>query len=354
MYSLQDSPHYPCFPLNTDSLANRYLTKDIYDRLINLKTKYGFKLFDAIRSGIQNQDSLIGIYAGDAESYNLFSAIFKPIIENYHDIKPLPSSLCITSITTSFFTPNLTAIDLPDPDPEHQYILSTRIRVARNLAGFPFTPIMSPIDRKHIEEIIIEAIQYMHFPLKGNYYSLQASPIQSCFRKGDRFQEAAGINRDWPDSRGVFESDDNRFLVWINEEDHLRIISIDRTGDISGVFNRLIRIANALGNNLNFKNINFAWSTDLGYLTTCPSNLGTAMRAGVHIKLPKLFKHRVLLENAAKQLKLQIRGTNGEKTDIESSIFDISNSQRLGLTEQDCCITLHNGISRIIELEQQL
>lgn len=348
---------FPCFPAAATSLAKSYLTKDLYDKLIHLKTEYGFTLPDALRSGIQNPDSTIGIYAGDAESYDLFSPIFGPVINRYHDIQDaLPCPM----------RSDFTGINLPNPDPEHKYIISTRIRVARNLANFPFTPILSSTERYRVEKIIIEALEYIESPFKGQYSPIKdisASPDQIeedkqvgrvLFKRGDRFQEAAGMNRDWPDGRGVFESDDQKFMVWINEEDHMRIISMDQNGNISEIFNRLGRGLNMVQTELACKEIHFAWRDDLGYLTACPSNLGTGMRAGAHIKLPKLFKQKELLESCAKRLKLQVRGTQGEKTEVESAIFDISNSQRLGITERECCQILYNGICRIIDLEKQL
>ncbi|MBF0232434.1 MAG: arginine kinase [Desulfamplus sp.] len=350
-------PPFPCFSADSISLAKRFLTNKIYEQLVHLKTGYGFTLHDALRSGIENPDSSIGIYAGDPESYDLFSAIFKPVIEKYH----------ATETTSCHMKSDLSPVDFPDPDPAHEFILSTRIRVARNLTNFPFMPLISSADRKKVEEIITQLLENIESPFKGYYKSVKdclgftdqeqlARPIpsRSCFRKGDRFQESAGINRDWPDCRGVFESIDHKFSVWINEEDHIRVISIDRNGDIASVFNRLAKALDIIEKTLDCKQIDFAWKDDLGYLTACPSNLGTGMRAGVHIRLPKFFKQKEILENEAKKLKLQIRGTQGEKTEVESAVFDISNSQRLGLTERECCNILYNGVCKIIKLERQL
>jgi len=97
--------------------------------------------------------------------------------------------------------------------------------------------------------------------------------------------EACGLNRDWPEGRGIFHNDAKTFLVWVNEEDQLRIISMQPGGDIHAVFDRLSRASFHLESNLNF-----LWNRHLGYITSCPTNLGTALRASVHIKLPKLSK----------------------------------------------------------------
>ena len=97
--------------------------------------------------------------------------------------------------------------------------------------------------------------------------------------------KACGLNRDWPAGRGIFHNNDKTFLVWVNEEDQLRIISMQPGADIGAVFDRLSRAAAAIE-----KEAKFAHNEHLGYITSCPTNLGTALRGSVHIKLPKLSK----------------------------------------------------------------
>jgi creatine kinase/arginine kinase len=91
------------------------------------------------------------------------------------------------------------------------------------------------------------------------------------------------LNRDWPSGRGIFHNNDKTFLVWINEEDQLRIISMQPGADLKEVFDRLCRAAAAIE-----KVAKFAHDEHLGYITSCPTNLGTALRASVHIHLPHL------------------------------------------------------------------
>ena len=105
------------------------------------------------------------------------------------------------------------------------------------------------------------------------------------FREGDRFLEACNLNRDWPNGRGIFHNASKTFLVWVNEEDQLRIISMQPGADIGAVFERLSRGAADTE-----KIVKFAHDDHLGYITSCPTNCGTAMRASVHIKLVKLSK----------------------------------------------------------------
>ena len=95
------------------------------------------------------------------------------------------------------------------------------------------------------------------------------------------------MNRDWPSGRGIFHNDAKTFLVWVNEEDQLRIISMQKGAGIKEVFSRLSRAASAIE-----KIAKFSHDDHLGYITSCPTNLGTALRASVHIKLPKLMKNK--------------------------------------------------------------
>lgn len=173
-------------------------------------------------------------------------------------------------------------------------VVSTRIRVGRNLANYPLGPGISKDQRNEVESKVSGALSGMTGELAGTYYPLagmsaadQAQLIADhfLFKEGDRFLEACGLNRDWPAGRGIFHNNEKTFLVWINEEDQLRIISMQKGADILAVFTRLSKAAAEIE-----KVAEFAHDDHLGYITSCPTNLGTALRASVHIKLPLLGK----------------------------------------------------------------
>lgn len=335
------------FPANAGSLTSRFLTPSLFQRLSRRKTATGFTLEQAIRSGRENPDSDIGIYAGDPESYILFQEIFDPVIRACHRLTgPIRH------------VSHLISLDLDDPDPEGRYILSTRIRTARNLSGHPFTPNMSPDARQVVEQKIKDAVAALPVPFTGDYHPMGGlSPEQivtraeegTAFLPGDRFQEAAGITCGFPASRGVYASHDRKFFVWVNEEDHLRIICLEKNGSLSGVFNRLVLAIEGLN-----RSLSFVRDPCKGYLTACPTNIGTAMRAGVHIRLPELEQHPDRLNELASAHGLQIRGTRGEKTAVTGAVFDISNRFRLGIGETRIIQNLHTGITAIIAAEKQL
>ncbi|MCG8551506.1 MAG: arginine kinase, partial [Desulfobacterales bacterium] len=156
------------------------------------------------------------------------------------------------------------------------------------------------------------------------------------------------INRDFPLGRGIFTSQDNVIRIWVNEEDHLRIIAQSPGGDLAYVFNRLAEMIKALDEALDF-----AFDREKGFLTACPTNIGTAMRAGVHIRLENLEKKLPLLETITRDHHLQIRGTDGEKTAVEKAVFDISNARRLGISANTIIKDLHKGIHAIIRAEKK-
>ena len=340
---------FPKFRPECSSLLRRFLTEQMFNELKDKVTSNGFTFSQAINSGVVNQDSHIGVYAGDADSYSLFSPLFDPIIEEYHGFSG-------TDAHRSDLDADL--LSVPNPDPEGDFILSTRIRVGRNVAEMPLGPGISREQRNATEAMVANSLRRLQGELAGTYYPLlgMAEKVQSqlitdhfLFKAGDRFLDAAGLNRDWPEGRGIFHNQEKTFLVWVNEEDQLRIISMQQGGDIQTVFNRLLNGIKKIENT-----VSFSYDSRLGYLTSCPTNLGTAMRASVHICLPKLSSDIAALKQITDEHHLQIRGVHGEHTESDSSIFDISNSRRLGVTEVDCVLDMYNGVVALINKEKEL
>lgn len=328
-------------------LSKRFLTPQIETELRDVRSNCGFTLGDITASGLKNPDSSIGAYAGGEDCYRAFAPLFDKIIEEYHGYSP--SGLHKRNMNVSELAP------MSNLDPEGDKILSTRIRVARNLRHFSFPAAVSSSDRHLIEMKIVDALSKLGGELTGSYYPLSTMDEETrirltkdhfLFKKGDRFLEAAGINRDWPDGRGIFHSEDRKFLVWVNEEDELRIISMQQGGGLREVFCRLVASIAAIEQHLDF-----AYDNHLGYLTSCPSNLGTAMRASVHVKLPNLGA-RNDFKDICERLRLSARGIHGEHTESEGGVWDISNKQRLGLSELDCLSILYKGVRQLLVLEQ--
>ena len=340
---------YPDFTKEYKSLMAKYLTREVFEELKDLKTSNNFTLKDIINSGVQNLDSGIGAYAGDKESYTLCAPLFDKIIGDYHGFSK-----------DDIHKSNLNSNDLNAPlnDDLDKYIVSTRIRVGRNLDNFPLGTAISKEQRDEVEKIVSEALNSMDGDLKGTYYPLDGMSKENSdslikdhflFKAGDRFLETAGLNRDWPSGRGIYHNKNKTFLVWINEEDELRIISMQSGGDMQEVFTRLITAIKELE-----KKMSFSYCEHLGYITSCPTNLGTAMRASVHIKLPKLSQYMDRFKTITDKYYLQIRGVDGEHSKSVGGVYDISNKRRLGVTEVQCVQDMYDGVMALIEAEKLL
>jgi len=341
--------NYPKELKNSKSLLAKYLTPEVFEKLKDRTTANGYTLAQAINSGVQNPDSGIGAYVGDEESYTTFKELFDPIIEEYHGFKS-------TNKHKSNFNPD--DLNAPNPDPENKYIISTRIRVGRNIKDIPLGTAISSEQRNKIEQDISSTLLTFTDELSGKYYPLNNMSKQESeslikdhflFKAGDRFLETAGLNRDWPNGRGIYHNNDKTFLVWINEEDELRIISMQNGGDIKEVFTRLSKAVKLLQSK-----VKFAYNDHLGYITSCPTNLGTAMRASVHIKVPNLGKNMDKFQEIADKYNVQIRGIDGEHSKSVGGIYDISNKRRLGVTEVQCVQDMYDGVVALIKAEQEL
>ena len=129
----------------------------------------------------------------------------------------------------------------------------------------------------------------------------------------------------------------------------MRLISMEKGGNLSSVYARLVKAVTEVG-----KKLEFSPHRRLGFLTFCPSNLGTTIRASVHARLPKLSEDYARFEEIANMYHLQIRGTRGEHSESEEGIYDISNKRRLGLTEREVVFEMRNGVLELIKQEKQL
>ncbi|AKQ67887.1 Putative ATP:guanido phosphotransferase YacI [Myxococcus hansupus] len=325
-------------------LLHKHLTPELKSRLERLTTRNGWTLRRAIQSGLDHEDSQMGVYAGDSETYALFSPLLHPIIRDHsgYDLDGHPSDFSLEGLPQEAL------------DPSGEFILSTRIRVGRNLARYAFPPAIGARARAELEAEVVQVLSGLKGELAGEYHPLASlSEVQRrawveqhfLFKPGDRFLDSAGVNRDWPRNRGIFHSTDMRFIVWVGEEDALRIISMQSGSGLAEAFHRLKSALDVLGEQLDF-----ARDSRLGYHTACPTNLGTAMRASVLIRLPRLSRRPDFHARCAR-LGLAVRGLHGEHSDAEDGIHDISNATRLGVTERDIYRQLWTGIRQLISLE---
>jgi creatine kinase len=222
---------------------------------------------------------------------------------------------------------------------------------------------MSRAERREVEKCITNALAGLGGDLAGKYYPLtgMAPEVENqLIADHFLFQKPTGhlmVNsnstRDWPDARGIWHNNEKTFLIWLNEEDHCRVISMQKDGNLKAVFERFGRGLTEIENLMKKNGRQFMWSERLGYLCACPSNIGTGLRASVHIQLNGLCK-RPDFDKIILGLNLQHRGTGGEHTAAVDNVYDISNRARLKKSEREFVQLLIDGVNKLIEMEKRL
>lgn len=270
-------------------------------------------------------------------------------------------------------------------------VKSTRIRVGRSVDGFGLSPGITKEQRLEMETLMKSAFGKLEGDLAGTYFPLQGmeeSVRQQLvddhflFVSGDKNLITAGMERDWPEGRGIYHNEAKTFLVWVNEEDQLRIISMEKGkfkesqqvldqslnnnflidislktgGDVKGVFERLARGIEGVRTSVKEESDkDFLLDEKYGYLHSCPTNLGTGMRASVHIDLPGWTKEGLdALKKRCEELKLQPRGTRGESGGQTGCTYDISNKHRLGYSEVELVQCMIDGVNTLYDEDLEL
>merc|ERR1719376_64444 len=343
------------FIASQHSLVAKHITKEKWDTLKDIKTKTsGFTLAKAIACAVTFNNQHCGIYAGDWDSYKDVAPVFDPLIQEYHGISP--SAKHTSDMDVAKIKGNI-AEDVP--------VHSCRIRVGRSIDGFGLSPGITKDQRLGVEGLMKNAVKNFPADLAGQYYPLtgmqenirqQLVDDHFLFVSGDRNLTVAGMERDWPEGRGIFHNEKKTFLIWVNEEDQLRIISMQKGGDVRGVFERLANGIKAVGDSVKKESgKDFCLDSKYGYIHSCPTNLGTGMRVSVHVDLTGWTKHSVdELKKRCEELQLQPRGTRGESGGQTGFTYDISNKHRLGYSEVELVQKMIDGVNTLWKEDKEL
>jgi len=337
------------------SLVAKHVTEPVWAKLGNAKTETsGFTLSKAIACAVEFDNQHCGIYAGDWDSYKVFAEVFDPLIQEYHGIP-----------ADSKHTSDMDATKIKGTIDPAAPVHSTRIRVGRSIDGFGLSPGITKDQRLGVENLMKKAFANLSGDLAGTYFPLtgmgekvrqQLVDDHFLFMSGDPNLKVAGMERDWPEGRGIFHNKEKTFLTWVNEEDQLRIISMEKGGDVKKVFERLARGIQAVEDSVK-KESGHAFMKDekYGYIHSCPTNLGTGMRASVHIDLPGWTKlGPKVLAARCEELHLQPRGTRGESGGQTGVTYDISNKHRLGYSEVQLVQKMIDGVNTLYKEDKAL
>src|SRR3954464_15650989 len=226
-------------------------------------------------------------------------------------------------------------------------VLMTRVRLARNLAGQSFPGWAKPPQREEIFQACRSAVTAT--PQMKRSFNVAISDLSELERQ--ILVERHLISRELSGAKtgaGVVISKDQAISVMVNEEDHLRIQVLRAGFNLKKAWSTINDLDSALEEHLDF-----AFSPTLGYLTACPTNLGTGMRASAMMHLPALVISNQMekVVRAVNQLGMVVRGLFGEGSDASGSIFQISNQTTLGESEDDIIKRLTSVLQSIIEHE---
>merc|ERR1712217_511760 len=325
---------------------------DLWKSLWNVKTKSGWTLEKSTRC-CRAAPRVCGVRAGDDESYTTLGPFLNDLIQRYHGI-----DVKTNKHAEETYAPVKLA-SLPEGA-----IKSTRIRTARNLKNTPMTCNMTKEERVRIESILKKVFEgFTDDRLKGQYYSLvtmdeakknQMIEDHYLFTDDDVGQKEAGAYEDWPHGRGIFMNDDQAngiFIVWVGEEDQIRIMAMNKGSDVQAIWDLFYDGVKAVHEGLKAQGEDFAYLPNLGYLACCSTNLGTGMRASVHVDLPAFkSKHDVQEYVKEKGYKVDIRGTHGEAAVNDgSTVYDVSNQERLGSTCVEQTEAMCNGVAALLK-----
>lgn len=330
------------------SLLYKYLDAELERRLATRATPSGWTFADLTRLGRAFPNCDIGVVAGDAASYEVFAPLLDPIIADVHGCE-----------LGNAAAPGRGSSERPRLDAslrDDLAILWTTVRVTRNLRSSQFPALMGRRARLEAERRIHAALTALGSRHDGRYYKLFDLPSPRrctlaahnlCFDGDDRYLAAAGITRDWPEGRGLWSTDDRRLVVWVNEEDHLRILSRSPDGDLAACLARARELAWSLEELLGFQH-----DDRLGYLASCPSNVGTGLRASATLRLPRLAERPEALRELVETLGLDLRGRRGERSEPIDAVVDVANRRRLGASETQSVERLAEALGELLAAER--
>ena len=232
------------------------------------------------------------------------------------------------------------------PDMNRNIYVSTRVRLARNLQDYPFP---DKLTVKGANEITDQVAAVMHRFGKFNLYRLKDLSDTECVSLKERYL----ISNDLLKNRkiaSVILNEEETVSIMINEEDHIRAQCLLHGLDLKNAYSILSEIDSALTGSLKI-----AFDRNLGFLTSCPTNLGTAMRASVMLFIPALTRLKQIgsIINESFRINLAIRGVYGEGTEPTGYLFQVSNQTTLGISEYDLIKSVQEMVLKICEHESE-
>lgn len=228
-------------------------------------------------------------------------------------------------------------------------VISTRVRLARNVSDLPFKSKITKKQMIELNERVKSALENINFGDNSfDFIALDSISEVERISLVERHLISNNFANN-PENKMLVLSKDNSISIMVNEEDHIRIQVLSNGLNLEKTYETCNRIDDLLSEQLNF-----AFDEKLGYLTACPTNLGTGLRASVMLHLPGIEKSGGIpqLIKTVSRLGLTIRGSYGEGTKSVGSTYQISNQVTLGLSEKTAISNLSNIVAKILSTER--
>lgn len=338
-------------PLNR---SVKYFSSDYYNALTEDQKK---RVRQIMAPGLMSTDSKIGIYVRNPEDYETFREWIGAIVNDYHntDISQVSHKSDWDLKDSSF--------DLADIDPALSNV-SMRIRFAAIPAGFNLPAEQGREERIEFENTMVSIFEKMD----GRYYSLTPGSeyeitreeydqlVESHYMFKDMTEDphlkVSDLSRDWPFGRGMFMKDiagtQFKLIVWVGEEDLLRVMCMGYGSDMAEVFEQLNEFRTTLLEN----GLELAEDPIIGNPTSCPSNIGTSMRMSILLDTTELVEEGIdmeTLKGMAKPLGLQVRGLDGETSTKVTPTYDLSPSARFGITQSGMLEKFYGSLGELVK-----
>lgn len=226
-------------------------------------------------------------------------------------------------------------------------IVSSRIRLARNIKDFPFKIKMTKGDKEKLLEKVKFVTQSLGYCLKFLHLKDMDDITKMTLVEKHIISPEIAISKE--QDSAILINDEENICIMINEEDHIRIQVFTSGLDMQNTLNLAIEIDEKLNDLLGY-----SANEKYGFLTACPTNVGTGLRASVMVHLPalKMTGNLSKLLHIVNSFGMSIRGAYGEESKAKSDNYQISNNQTLGITENEIVTNLENITKKVIEQER--
>ena len=342
---------------NTTSLAARNLDVEWLKKLPATTQQ---QLVDCVAAGVAFPDAAVGCYARRADDYDRFEPFFGGVVKDFHGFPRGAQHAESWDMSALPGLPDGQRFTVKAIGPAQLHI---RVRASRNYSELPLPAAMTRAERVILETRVCKVFELLeeHPEFSGRYYSLtpghkdfvsgdevkRLEAKQSLFKAvtGKRLLKAAGTADDWPVGRGAYVSVDGSYSIWVGEEDHLRVTVESATEDLMVPFERMRMLLDMLST---ASALTYAVSPTFGYVTSCPTRLGTTLFASLQLKLAHLSRDKAKAKSIGQLLGFKVEFIERKR------VFELSIKKRVGLTEAKTVANLWTTIKALYRADAAL